>query len=262
MGDFATELVADGDSDGDMLGLFMEEMINNEQIIAVTPVKKKPSAWMWVALVFFVTTIVFAFLYFRKQSVITMKNNISEDIVPIPTEKIVTDYRGNYINEEFGISFQVPNEWEETIKTKDKIPEGLFTDLIYKKSKTQTYPDERFPLDATLSIKKINNSENLTIDQLFEKEYEKCEQSQDNDSGFGTRGCPKYSTLGWKAYTIDGIEGLRGIISEEPLSSDVIYFKFDKYYLMISIKQWNPVLKDELEDSFEKIIQSIKFTNK
>lgn len=188
--------------------------------------------------------------YFRKECSAENSNIMSVDISSWKT----------YADRKLGIEFKYPEDWFRRGDEKNT-PDWVVT--LYKKSTTQTYPSSDFPLDALISVSTIDNPKNLSLQQIFNNDYEACLEIEKRD-GPGM-GCPgAIDTSNWKSINIDGKPAIRSGITvfPESLPSDNIYIKIPGKFITIDAIYYNE--KDysaNLSSIFNKLITTIKITN-
>ncbi|MFA5030839.1 MAG: hypothetical protein WC495_04580 [Patescibacteria group bacterium] len=180
----------------------------------------------------------------------TVSNTNTADTSDVDTSNWFT-----YTNEEYGFLIKYPSDWS----TEDtKIWSESLTRVVgfYKNSTTQTYPSSDKPLDAYISITKLNNPNHLTLQEYFNKEYTDCMATE------SLMGCPGAENVsGWDEVTFGTKKGLRSGKRGMPegLPTDSIYFDFSDYFLVINGTYYNLKGTYDFTPDFEKILATFQF---
>jgi hypothetical protein len=158
-----------------------------------------------------------------------------------------------YTNTKYGLLLKYPNEWKVYQGEKFRSIFGA-----YKSSTTQTYPSVEDPMDAFISMQIIENERHLTLQKIFNKQYDDCL----NDPSSQDMGCPgPEDTSKWKKVIIGGKEairsGKRGI--PEGLPTDSVYINRGDYFLEISGTYYNLNNTYDFAPVFENILSTLTF---
>jgi hypothetical protein len=164
-----------------------------------------------------------------------------------------------YKNEKYGLEFKYPNDWDAYSSKNKWNVEGVFKgNGKYDTTTGMPYSD------AEIQIYTINNSKNISVQELFNADYKKC--LEDVKNGLNQMGCPGAEDVSeWKSIFVGGIQALRSGMRPIPegIPNDDVYIKLPGKYLVLSAgsgmnNQGNEIL--DIESVFDNILYTFKFT--
>jgi len=201
---------------------------------------------IFLYLILFVVVFVFALIGFLSKNDFKINNQNNEEL---------TLNWQTYTNNEYGFSLKYPSDWERNYIGNDSMKSQTF----YKISTTQSYPNKNKPLDAFVRVSILDNPDNLTIQEIFNKEYQECLDIPDN-----AMGCPApEDTSKWQEIIIDGKKALRSGKRNVPegLPEDVVYIIKPNYFIVLGGTYYNFNNTYDFSLIFEHMLDTFKINN-
>ncbi len=163
-----------------------------------------------------------------------------------------------YTNDQYGFNIKYPSNWV----TKE-IPNQEYGGVVnFFQSGTKTYPEQggSQPIgENVVTLSLLKNPDDLTLQQIFNNNYNKCLQQPNNDFG-----CPgPQNTESWQTITVDGAKAWRtgDIGIPEGPGADTLYIKQDGYYIEMTLMFFEPVRKNIDTAILDRMISTFRFTD-
>jgi len=159
-----------------------------------------------------------------------------------------TDNWQIYTNEEYGVSVKYPADWRNSTSANSN---SLIA--MYKPSTTSNYPSSDNPMDIYIQIYVIANHNHLTLQELFDEEYQSCliEAAE--------MGCPGPANVAnFKSVEINGTVGLQDS-SPSVLQGITTYFDKNDYFIAIAGSKYNLSDSYDFSKDYNQILSTFKF---
>ncbi|MFA5994236.1 MAG: hypothetical protein WC823_04725 [Parcubacteria group bacterium] len=188
------------------------------------------------------------------------------------TNDIADESQNNSVNwlsyryDKFKVEYSYPSDWIKGGDDPDAPRQyGKVPEYVYKKSTTQSYPDPSYPLDAKIGIGVMANDGNLSLQEIFKRENDKCLEKEKKDMAagrIGGMGCPGYPDVSkWKKIMVDGKPALQTgkHAIEGGAKVDEVYIQLPGKFLTLRAVYYNENYSNQLMDIFDKFISTFKF---
>ncbi len=186
-----------------------------------------------------------------------------KEITPSQPQSVVTTTDPlagwqTYTNGQYGFNIKYPSNW-----VAKEIPNQEYGGVVnFFQSGSKTYPEQggSQPIGENLvTLSLLKNPNDLTLQQIFNNNYNKCLQEPNNDFG-----CPSpQNTESWQTITVDGAKAWRTGdtgIPEGP-GADTLYIKQDGYYIEMTLMLFEPVRKNIDTAILDRMISTFRFTD-
>ena len=161
-----------------------------------------------------------------------------------------------YTNSQYGFNIKYPSNW-----VAKEIPNQEYGGVVnFFQSETKTYPEQggSQPIGKNLvTLSLLKNPDDLTLQQIFNNNYNKCLQEPNNDLG-----CPRpQNTESWQTITVDGAKAWRtgDIGIPEGPGANTLYIKQDGYYIEMTLMFFEPARKNIDTAILDRMISTFRF---
>lgn len=186
---------------------------------------------------------------------ISKPNSVNSNLNISEGDQSISGWK-NFSNAELNINLKYPSDW---VGEESDYNNGVTRryNILYKISTTQTYPSKERPLDALVEIEKLDNPDKLSLQDIFNNQYNDC---LDTPLAAGMGCPPAEDTTKWKKLIIDEYPVLRSGKRKIPAGIDTDYLYIDKidYFLVVNAVYYNLNNTYDLAPVFEEMVSSIK----